>query len=187
MARRTDTRDPRAARLAALRVLHEADVRNEDPRVALARHVAADAPAERLRATGGAEDPDLGDVRLDGFARSLVEGVAAARGELDDRIGRHARGWKVGRMPVVDRNLLRLAVHELMTEPTPVPVVLDEAVRLAKELSTDDSGRYVNGVLVAVVRELGRSADGVEGDPDDGVEDGQDDGSDRAPEGGPSA
>jgi len=161
MARRTDTRDPRSARLAALRVLHEADVRGEDPLVALERRVAADAPAERLRATGDAEDPELGDVRVDAFARSLVEGVAAARDDLDARIARHARGWKVGRMPVVDRNLLRLAVHELLTEPTPVPVVLDEAVRLAKELSTDDSGRYVNGVLVAVVKEIGRAVDAV--------------------------
>ncbi|MGA1775218.1 MAG: transcription antitermination factor NusB [Nitriliruptoraceae bacterium] len=159
MARRTDTRDPRSARLAALRVLHEADVRGEDPLVALERRVAAEAPAERLRATGAADDPELGDVRVDAFARSLVEGVAATRDDLDARIARHARGWKVGRMPVVDRNLLRLAVHELMTEPTPVPVVLDEAVRLAKELSTDDSGRYVNGVLVAVVKELGRTLD----------------------------
>lgn len=167
MARRTDTRDPRTARLAALRVLHEADVRNEDPRVALERHVAADAPAARLRAAGTTEDADLGDVRIDGFARSLVEGVAAQRAALDERIGRHARGWKVGRMPVVDRNLLRLAVHELMTEPTPVAVVLDEAVRLAKELSTDDSGRYVNGVLVAVVKELGRSMDGPPAVPDE--------------------
>ena len=156
MARRTDTRDPRSARLAALRVLHEADVRGEDPLVALERRVAAEAPAERLRATGASDDSELGDVRVDGFARSLVEGVAATRDDLDARIARHARGWKVGRMPVVDRNLLRLAVHELLTEPTPIPVVLDEAVRLAKELSTDDSGRYVNGVLVAVVKELGR-------------------------------
>ena len=159
MARRTDTRDPRAARLAALRVLHEADVRGEDPLVALERRVAAETPVERLRAAGGTEDPDLGDIRVDGFARSLVEGVAATRDDLDARIGRHARGWKIGRMPVVDRNLLRLAIHELMTEPTPVPVVLDEAVRLAKELSTDDSGRYVNGVLVAVAKELARPVD----------------------------
>ena len=159
MVRRTDTRDPRSARLAALRVLHEADVRGEDPLIALERRVAADAPAERLRATGGTADPELGEVRVDAFARSLVEGVAATRDDLDARIARHARGWKVGRMPVVDRNLLRLAVHELTTEPTPVAVVLDEAVRLAKELSTDDSGRYVNGVLVAVVKELGRALD----------------------------
>jgi N utilization substance protein B len=157
--RRTDTRDPRRSRLAALRVLHEADVRGEDARVALERHVADDAPAARLRATGGDPDPDLGDLRLDGFARSLVEGVASRRSDLDEVIGRHARGWRVGRMPVIDRNVLRMAVHELREEPTPVAVVLDEAVRLVKELSTDDSGRYVNGVLVAIARELGRSPD----------------------------
>jgi hypothetical protein len=60
-------------------------------------------------------------------------------------------------MPVIDRNVLRLAVHELLTEDTPVPVVLDEAVRLASEHSTDDSGRYVNGVLAAIVRDLASS------------------------------
>jgi hypothetical protein len=62
-------------------------------------------------------------------------------------------------MPVIDRNVLRMAVHELITEPTPVPVVLDEAVRLASEHSTDDSGRYVNGVLAAIVRDLASSAE----------------------------
>lgn len=168
--RRTDTRDPRRARLAALRVLHEADVRGEDARVVLERHLADDAPAARLRATGGEPDPDLGDVRIDGFARALVEGVAARRSDLDEVIGRHARGWRVGRMPVIDRNVLRMAVHELREEPTPVAVVLDEAVRLVKELSTDDSGRYVNGVLVAVVRELGRSPDEAPIDATEGTE-----------------
>lgn len=165
-ARRTDTRDPRGARLAALRVLHEADVRGEDPRVTLERHLAADTPVARLRATGGEPDPDLGDLRPDAFARSLVEGVGARRDELDERIGRHARGWKVRRMPVIDRNVLRMAVHELLAEPTPVAVVLDEAVRLVKDLSTDDSGRFVNGVLVAIVRELGRSPDEAEAEPE---------------------
>jgi N utilization substance protein B len=67
-------------------------------------------------------------------------------------------------MPVVDRNVLRLALHELLTEPTPVAVVMDEAVRMASDLSTDDSGRYVNGVLAALVREL-RAEGRLEGEP----------------------
>lgn len=143
--RRDDTRDPRASRLAVLRILHAADVRQVDP---------LDVLQEELERGPDVSDADLAGASLDRFAVTLLHGLVASRSELDVRIARSARGWRVERMPVIDRNVLRLAVHELLTEPTPVAVVLDEAVRLASELSTDDSGRYVNGVLAAVVREL---------------------------------
>ncbi len=84
------------------------------------------------------------------------------RDELDGRIGRAAEHWTVERMPLVDRNLLRLAAYELVARPeVPTAVVLNEAIDLAKLLSTADSGRFVNGVL-------GRVAGEVRGGPRNG-------------------
>lgn len=92
----------------------------------------------------------------DPYAVSLVRGVEARAGEIDALISSHAKGWTIDRMPVMDRTLLRLAVFELLGEPdVPVAVVISEAVELAKRYSTEDSGRFVNGVLsatAAVVR-----------------------------------
>lgn len=143
--RRDDTRDPHASRLAALRVLYAADVRQVD---------ALDVLQEELERGAQAGDEDLDAATLDRFAVTLLHGLGASMADVDARISRSARGWRLERMPAVDRNVLRLAVHELLTEETPHAVVMDEAVRLATELSTDDSGRYVNGVLAAIVREL---------------------------------
>lgn len=125
------------ARRRALEVLYQADVLRRDIEVTLERT---------------AEDPEVEP--LDAFARSLVRGVGEHRDELDRTIGEHARGWTVQRMPVIDRNILRLGVYELLiAREAPGPVVIDEAVQLAKDLSTDDSPRYVNGVLSAVLRD----------------------------------
>ena len=94
-------------------------------------------------------------VAVEDHAADLVLGVTRHRDELDEVIGRHARRWTVVRMPAVDRTLLRMAVYELSHRPdVPRNVVIDEAVTLAKEYSTDDSGRYVNGVLAAVANEV---------------------------------
>ena len=124
------------ARERALGVLYEADL--------LRRDIASQ--LERV-----ANDPHAG--ALDAFTRALVTWVAVRRAELDEVIARHARGWTIARMPVVDRNLLRLGVYELLHTPqVPAAVVIDEVVELAKELSTPDSPRYVNGVLSAVLR-----------------------------------
>ena len=85
----------------------------------------------------------------------LVEGVEANRPELDELIAAHARNWSLERMPAIDRNLLRLALYELKDRPdVPVAVVIDEAVELAKRFSTDDSGRFVNGMLSAIAPKL---------------------------------
>jgi N utilization substance protein B len=82
----------------------------------------------------------------------IVEGVAANQAALDEAIGAHAKGWTLQRMPSIDRNVLRIASFELMGRAdVPIAVVLDEAVELAKRFSTDDSGRFVNGVLSALV------------------------------------
>ena len=82
----------------------------------------------------------------------LVEGVEQHQRQLDEAISEHSRGWTLARMPTIDRTVLRIAGFELLgrTE-VPVAVVLNEAVELAKRFSTDDSGRFVNGVLSSLV------------------------------------
>jgi len=85
----------------------------------------------------------------------LVNGVETHADELDAAIAAKAKGWTLARMPVLDLNVLRLATFELRARPeVPVAVVLDEAVKLAKRFSTDDSGKFVNGVLAALTAEL---------------------------------
>jgi N utilization substance protein B len=93
------------------------------------------------------------------LAATLVAGVDRNRARIDELISSHAEGWALERMPAVDRNILRLAVFELLESPeTPVAVVIDEAVELAKDYSTEDSPRYVNGVLSAVAARLAAAA-----------------------------
>ena len=87
----------------------------------------------------------------DALAVLLVEGVEANRQQIDALIAEHARGWTLERMPVIDRTVLEVAVFELMKRPdVPTAVVIDEAVELAKRFSTDDSGRFVNGMLATI-------------------------------------
>jgi transcription antitermination protein NusB len=94
-------------------------------------------------------------VRPDPLAVALVEAVGQRSEEIDGLIAAHARGWSLERMAMTDRNVLRLGVAELLTQPeTPTAVVLDEAVELAKRFGTDDSGRFVNGVLAAIARRV---------------------------------
>lgn len=88
------------------------------------------------------------------FARELVGGVAARAVELDEIVGQHARNWRVSRMAAVDRNVLRLAVYELRDTDTPIAVVIDEAVDLARRFGSDTSPSFVNGILDAVAREV---------------------------------
>ena len=88
----------------------------------------------------------------DDLATLLVEGVEQNLARLDEVITAHAKGWTLARMPTIDRTVLRIAGFELLGRPeVPVAVVLNEAVELAKRFSTDDSGRFVNGVLSALV------------------------------------
>lgn len=91
----------------------------------------------------------------DPYARELALGVDDHRDELDALLGRYSRNWTVARMPVVDRVVLRLACYELVHQSgTPRNVVLDEAVELAKAYGTDDSPRFVNGVLARIADEV---------------------------------
>ena len=87
-------------------------------------------------------------------ARVLLGGVQQHRDEIDALIEGHAERWELNRMPVVDRNLLRIALFELLwCDDVPVAVAINEAVELAKSLSTEDSGRFVNGLLGRIAQE----------------------------------
>jgi len=90
------------------------------------------------------------------FTRELVDGVETERGSLDESIARHASGWSLDRIAPLERNILRVAVHEMRSrEDVPVEVAIDEAVEAAKELCGADAPGFINGVLGAVQRENG--------------------------------
>lgn len=87
------------------------------------------------------------------YAREVIEGVSAHREQLDAAIAEHAHGWTLERMPVLDRAILRVGAWEILhNDEVPDAVAISEAVQLASELSTDDSGGFVNGVLSAIAR-----------------------------------
>jgi N utilization substance protein B len=91
------------------------------------------------------------------FAEPLIRGALAHRDEADARIMRHARNWELHRMAAVDRNILRLAIYEMLhREDIPPVVSINEAVDVAKKFSTQDSGKFVNGILDKVKGELMR-------------------------------
>lgn len=87
------------------------------------------------------------------FTERLVSGTLTRREELDEIITRQADHWRLARMPIVDRNILRLALFELLHEPaTPRPVVIDEALEIAKRFSTPRSSQFINGILDGVLK-----------------------------------
>lgn len=132
----------RQERRLAIEILFQADVTGNDGRSALAGWIES----------GRTVPP---------FTRELVEGVTDHLAELDETIGAHSEGWTIDRMASVDRTVLRAAVYELAFDrAVPVGVAIDEAVRAAKDLSTDDSGRFVNGVLGKIASELDPKAEG---------------------------
>lgn len=134
----------REARERALSLLYEAESKDVTP-------------AEVLRELPVPPDP---------FVADLVGGVGDRLAQIDGLISRHAIGWALERMPAIDRAVLRLATYELLARPdVPTAVALSEAVELAGSYSTDESGRFVNGVLSAIAAEVRNSAqDGGQGD-----------------------
>ncbi|MCK2239318.1 MULTISPECIES: transcription antitermination factor NusB [unclassified Crossiella] len=119
------------ARKRAVDVLFEADQRDLDPVTLLSGRV------------GSPDVPPVND-----YTVTLVEGVTSHRDRIDELIIEHSEGWSLSRMPAVDRAVLRLGLFELLwATDVPDAVAIDEAIELAKALSTDDSPRFVNGVL----------------------------------------
>jgi N utilization substance protein B len=92
------------------------------------------------------------------FAEELFRGVVGGVEAVDERIARNAEHWRMQRMPAVDRNILRIAVYEMMRTDTPPAVIIDEALELARQFSGEESVHFVNGVLDAVRRELSAAA-----------------------------
>ncbi|MBS1830594.1 MAG: transcription antitermination factor NusB [Acidobacteria bacterium] len=101
----------------------------------------------------------------DEFMETLVRGTAGEAGAIDEKITAHSAHWRMERMPAVDRNILRMAVYEMMHQGTPAAVVIDEALELARRFSGEESVGFINGVLDAVRRDLGqdRTASGATG------------------------
>jgi N utilization substance protein B len=124
------------ARKRALDVLYAAEMRGERPLEALERIVAA------------------GEGPTNEYTSVLVHGVAEHQGRIDELLGTYAQGWTLARMPAVDRNVLRLGVYELLyVEDVPDGVAVSEAMNLVRDLSTDDSPAFVNGLLGSIVRD----------------------------------
>jgi N utilization substance protein B len=122
----------------ALDAVFAADLRKINPEVLLA--VSADEQLDRQN-----------QEEIVGYARQIVEGVTANFAEIDDRIEAFSHKWSVERMPAVDRAILRVACWEILfNEEVPDGVAISEAVLLAAELSTEDSGTFVNGLLGAI-------------------------------------
>lgn len=132
------------ARAAALQALYECEVGGLTVQQAIGVLHHAGPPE--------VEDPGAAE---HSFIVSLVTGAAAARDALDARIGEAARNWRVERMAILDRLVMRLALQELLAHPeSPPRVVISEAIELARHFSGEESARFVNGVLDGVYRKL---------------------------------
>ncbi len=122
------------ARKQALDLLYETDIRGTNLVETL---TARDIPAE---------GPDARPIRE--YTKELVNGVSDNRRKIDELITTYAQGWDMDRLPAVDRNILRLGIYEILwSTDVPMSVAIDEALVLAKELSSDDSSKYIHGVL----------------------------------------
>jgi len=122
------------ARKQALDLLYETDIRGTNLVETL---VSRDIPAE---------GPDARPIRE--YTKELVNGVSDNRRKIDELIMTYAQGWDMDRLPAVDRNILRLGIYEILwSTDVPMSVAIDEALILAKELSSDDSSKYIHGVL----------------------------------------
>lgn len=154
MSDRKPVRGRHQARKRAVDLLFEAEVRG----------ISA-AEVVDTRAALAEAKPDI--ARLHPYTAAVARGVSEHAAHIDDLITAHLRGWTLDRLPTVDRAILRVSVWELLhAADVPEPVVVDEAVQLAKELSTDDSPGFVNGVLgqvMLVTPQLRAAAQAVRG------------------------
>jgi transcription antitermination protein NusB len=124
------------ARKRALDILYAADLRGDDPVTSLETAVAE------------------GEGPTNPYTEVLVRGVVGHRDRVDEVLARYAEGWTLDRMPAVDRTALRIGAFELLfSDDVPAPVAVSEAVALVRNLSTDDSPSFVNGVLGSMLRD----------------------------------
>ena len=155
----------RKARECALQMLFAADV--------------AETPPEEVVRSYWAE---LGDTELEApardFATRLAAGTMSRLEALDERIRSRAEHWRIARMAVVDRNILRLAVYEFLYEPTPRTVAINEALEIARRFSTYEATQFINGILDAIKRDLDEQQ--PQPDSDQSLEESEDAGEDEA-------
>ena len=144
----------RRAREFALQALYQADMRQISGPDALDMLWATQLESEDLTGTPA-------DAEEIGFAQGLVQGVAKSAEEVDAQIEKASLNWRLSRMPVVDRNILRLATYELLRcQDVPASVSINEAVELAKRFGEKESGSFVNGILDRIAQETGRGGRG---------------------------
>ncbi len=123
------------ARKRALDILFASELRREDPVEALDRAIAD------------------GEGPTNAYTGDLVRGVQSHRARIDELLSTYSTGWSLERMPAVDRNVLRIGLYELLwVDDVPDPVAVSEAMALVRELSTDESPQFVNGVLGSLMR-----------------------------------
>lgn len=136
----------RKAREHALQILFQLDVRKEKPSAAILKHFWAEyRPDEEVKA----------------FAEEIVKGTFKHFAKINDLIHQCAKNWSLDRMAVVDRNVLRMAVYEILYRmDIPTSVTINEAIEIAKKYGTDESGAFVNGVLDSVARVTGKLDEG---------------------------
>lgn len=136
----------RQAREAALQMLYQSEVGRSGAVESIATYWSARDADEQL------------DEPLREFANTLVRGALARREEIDALLTRHTQNWRIERMTVIDRLVLRLGVYEMLAEAeTPSKVIINEAIELARAYSGEEAVGFVNGVLDAVRKELRRS------------------------------
>ena len=138
----------RRAREAAMQALFQLDMNDlaatDEASAETALQAAWQDGAEKVRRSAVSESDA-------GFARALVLGTREKMAEVDSAIAALSKGWKLSRMPGIDRSILRLAVYELRFMPETKPgIVINEAVELAKRFGTDESSRFINGILGAM-------------------------------------
>jgi N utilization substance protein B len=131
------------SRHRAVQVLYQCDVRKITPDEAIQAYYGG------LYSEEAEETPEP-----DEFMEELVRGTVARLAEVDRRIERYSENWRMERMPAVDRNILRMAVYELLSAKLPPAVVIDEALELARRFSGKESVAFLNGVLDAIRKDL---------------------------------
>ena len=139
------------SRRRALQVLFEWDMRRDSVDAAIQHYY------DTLYSEESEHKP-----KQDRFMEDLARGTVANAAQIDKRIEEKSQNWRLERMPVVDRNILRLAIYELSTNALPGPVIIDEALELARQFAGDESVSFINGILDAVHRDSAQQASAAE-------------------------